>query len=340
MASHARIPVQKVVPHPSATMARTRDEFWPRMGRAITLLLSAVALHVFVVQAPRPALVASASSTGAVSSALAHGSNPAPLSTGGIARTAATAVNELKRGLASTADHVKVVTSAIRAFEIREQDGRARPRRVPPPEAMRADARPRLARIERHAITEAAAHPRQLAYSSASADASAAAGAPAVPLTLDVPQPEHPEPAASTASSQPAVPAPAKATFAAGNATGAAGPSSDTRLREQEQDVRRILAEYRRAYERLDVQATKAIYPSVDDRELQRRFDQLKSQQLRMGCDVRIVQSGEGANARCRGDATFHPKVGSRRLRYTELEWTFSLSRNESGWQILNATTQ
>jgi hypothetical protein len=110
-------------------------------------------------------------------------------------------------------------------------------------------------------------------------------------------------------------------------------------LRKDEETVLRVLHDYTRAFERLDVQAAKAIWPSVDDRALQRAFEQLDGQQLRFAsCGVSV--SGQDANARCRGEATYRPKVGSRVLRLTEREWTFNLSRDNDTWQIVKATLQ
>lgn len=101
-----------------------------------------------------------------------------------------------------------------------------------------------------------------------------------------------------------------------------------------------VLREYRQAYERLDVGATKAVYPSVDDRRLRRAFDDLQQQQVRFAsCDVTISSSGAGANAWCKGDASFRPKIGSPK-HYPNREWTFSLGRDSGGWQILKATVQ
>jgi hypothetical protein len=110
-------------------------------------------------------------------------------------------------------------------------------------------------------------------------------------------------------------------------------------LRRQEDIVRGVLLDYTRAFERLDVTAAKAIWPSVDDRALRRAFQQLDGQQLRFAsCGVSV--SGRDANARCRGEATYRPKVGSRVLRLTEREWTFNLARDNDRWQIVNATLQ
>lgn len=107
-------------------------------------------------------------------------------------------------------------------------------------------------------------------------------------------------------------------------------------LRGQEEAVLQVLREYTRAYERLDARAVKAVRPSLDDRELQRAFQQLDGQQLRLAsCGVSFT--GQGANARCKGDAVYRPKVGSRVLRLREAEWTFDLSRGDDGWQIIDA---
>jgi hypothetical protein len=112
-------------------------------------------------------------------------------------------------------------------------------------------------------------------------------------------------------------------------------------VNKQKETVLAVLREYSRAYERLDVRATKAVYPSVDDRRLQRAFQELEGQQVRFAsCGVSISSSGAGANARCRGDATYRPKVGSRIVRLIDREWTFSLSRDGSSWQILDARMQ
>jgi hypothetical protein len=107
-------------------------------------------------------------------------------------------------------------------------------------------------------------------------------------------------------------------------------------LQKQEEIVRRVLLDYARAYERLDVKAVKAIWPSLDDRALQHAFQGLDGQQLHFAsCGVSVTE--RDANARCRVEATFRPKVGSRVLRMTEREWTFSLARDNDRWQIVNA---
>ncbi len=109
-------------------------------------------------------------------------------------------------------------------------------------------------------------------------------------------------------------------------------------LADQEEIVRRVLLDYKRAYDQLDVQAAKAVWPSLDDRKLQRAFRQLDGQELRFAkCEVSV--NGQDSNARCQGDATYRPKVGSR-VHLTEREWTFSLARANDRWQIVKASLQ
>jgi hypothetical protein len=116
-------------------------------------------------------------------------------------------------------------------------------------------------------------------------------------------------------------------------------PDQDVDLQKQQQGVLRTLREYTRAFERMDVQAAKAVWPSLDDRALQHAFERLDGQRLHLAsCGVSI--SGVDANARCRGNATYRPKIGSRVVHVTEREWTFNLSRGEGGWQIVNARIQ
>jgi hypothetical protein len=107
-------------------------------------------------------------------------------------------------------------------------------------------------------------------------------------------------------------------------------------IQKQKEIVLEVLHRYTRSFETMDVRATKAVYPSVDDRALQKAYRALDGQQVRLSnCGVSI--DGPDANARCRGNATYRAKVGSRTVHLTNLEWMFSLSRDDAGWQIVNA---
>jgi len=109
----------------------------------------------------------------------------------------------------------------------------------------------------------------------------------------------------------------------------------------QKETVLAVVHEYARALGRLDVGATKAVYPSLDARELRRAFHGLEEQKVHFAsCELKISQSGDDANARCIGNATYRPKVGSRNGRFENREWVFSLARGGSGWQILEARSQ
>jgi hypothetical protein len=110
-------------------------------------------------------------------------------------------------------------------------------------------------------------------------------------------------------------------------------------IQEQTEIIREVLNRYTRAFETMDLRATKAVYPSVDDRALQKAYRALDGQQVRLSnCGVSI--DGPAANARCRGNATYRPKVGSRMVQLTDLEWMFSLARSDAGWQIVNANAR
>lgn len=105
---------------------------------------------------------------------------------------------------------------------------------------------------------------------------------------------------------------------------------------DQRQLVRDLLQRYVTAFEQLDVDAAKAVWPTVDGKALRRAFSQLQAQRVTFeSCGITIA--GAGANARCRGQATYHPRVGSRALHVPAREWTFQLARAEDGWQIVDA---
>ena len=102
-----------------------------------------------------------------------------------------------------------------------------------------------------------------------------------------------------------------------------------------------VVREYTRALERLDVLATKAVYPSVDARRLRESFEVVEAQRFQLGsCGVSFSSSGRGASAWCLGNSTYRPKIGSRVLRYTGKVWEFNLARDGGGWQILEARIQ
>ena len=111
--------------------------------------------------------------------------------------------------------------------------------------------------------------------------------------------------------------------------------------RGQEEVVLAVLHEYTRALERFDIGATKAVYPSVNDRELRQSFEDVETQRFQFGkCGVSFSPSGDDANAWCIGNSTFKPRVGSRVIKYSDQAWQFTLARDGGGWQIRKARFQ
>jgi len=110
--------------------------------------------------------------------------------------------------------------------------------------------------------------------------------------------------------------------------------SAPPRTASEEELVRRLLDDYAVAFERLDVHAAKAVWPSVDGKALKRAFEQLSAQRVTLqSCGITI--SGSTANARCQGSATYHPKIGTRAVQVAR-EWTFDLSKKDAAWRIVN----
>jgi hypothetical protein len=100
--------------------------------------------------------------------------------------------------------------------------------------------------------------------------------------------------------------------------------------------VRRAIDAYRDAYQRLDAEAARAVWPSVDAGALARAFRDLSSQRVDFdGC----VVSGEGdtAQATCTGRTTFVPRVGGASAVTAAREWRFRLRRGGGAWVIESA---
>jgi hypothetical protein len=106
--------------------------------------------------------------------------------------------------------------------------------------------------------------------------------------------------------------------------------------RTEQSEIQRALGQYRSAYQLLDAEAARAVWPSVDVRALSRAFDTLASQQLQFDtCQFEI--DGAAATAQCRGSATYTPKVGNRAPRLEQRQWTFHLRKVDEGWKIQSA---
>jgi len=100
--------------------------------------------------------------------------------------------------------------------------------------------------------------------------------------------------------------------------------------------VQKALQRYRSAYDDLDAESARAVWPAVNETALARAFDALQSQRLTFDdCDVRVA--GQAATATCRGSARYVPKVGSREPRIEPRVWNLSLRKSGSSWTIDSA---
>jgi hypothetical protein len=104
----------------------------------------------------------------------------------------------------------------------------------------------------------------------------------------------------------------------------------------EEERIRTTLARWRTAYSKLDARAAKHVWPSVDERALERAFQALKSQDVSFDrCNFTV--SDQNAQADCSGRASYVPRVGNQTPRTLPREWRFRLQRVDEGWTISSA---
>jgi hypothetical protein len=103
--------------------------------------------------------------------------------------------------------------------------------------------------------------------------------------------------------------------------------------------VESILGRYVKAFSSLDAQGAKSVWPSVNQRNLQRAFESLEEQTFDLGtCDIMVLPPR--ALAQCSGTARYTPKVGDRRERTESRRWTFRLVQNGQDWSIDSVETR
>jgi hypothetical protein len=159
-----------------------------------------------------------------------------------------------------------------------------------------------------------------------------------IPSVVPPTEPPRPLHATTTASgtngptdrsaTPPAATAPAPTSTAAASAPPAeSSPAPDDRVA-----IRAALSRYESAYNRLDVDAVRTIWPTLDQRALARAFDSLNSQRVALqNCNVDV--SGSTAKANCSGNASWTPKIGGGE-RSADRRWTFDLSESNGAWRI------
>lgn len=104
----------------------------------------------------------------------------------------------------------------------------------------------------------------------------------------------------------------------------------------QLESVRTTLARFAAAYSDLDADAAQRVWPGVNRAALARAFQDLSSQEVRLG-DCRIDVGTETARASCRGSIDWTPRVGGGRPKTESRTWDFTLNRRPGGWQIASA---
>jgi hypothetical protein len=135
------------------------------------------------------------------------------------------------------------------------------------------------------------------------------------------------------------VPPPARpeAPLSAEPRSAGAAPAPSTSLRspliEADSAIRDVLGRYRTAFNVLDARAASDVWPTLDQRMLNRAFDQLAEQNVsfdQCAIDVRGVL----AEARCTGTIRFVPKIGNQSAQVEPRRWNFTLRRAYTGWVI------
>lgn len=112
-------------------------------------------------------------------------------------------------------------------------------------------------------------------------------------------------------------------------------PSSPAPVVDPRAPVQHTIERYRTAYERLDADAARAVWPTVNRGALARAFSSLSAQQLTFdGCTIDV--NGATARANCRGRTRVVPRVGGG-TETARREWSFWLRQANGGWTIERA---
>lgn len=120
-------------------------------------------------------------------------------------------------------------------------------------------------------------------------------------------------------------PPPASPTLAAPPARGTAERAA----------VEAVLGQYASAFTALDARRAKAVWPTVNQKNLERAFDSLEEQVFDLGeCDITVLPPR--ALALCDGTARYTPKVGNRKPRTEARRWSFALRQTGPDWAIEN----
>jgi hypothetical protein len=114
--------------------------------------------------------------------------------------------------------------------------------------------------------------------------------------------------------------------------TEAAMPTSRTSASETGA-IQGVLGRYRTAFNELDADAARAIWPSLDTKALRRAFEHLEQQNLVFDqCQIAVTDAR--AVASCGGTARYVPRVGNKTLHDDRRHWEFNLRKIDDVWLI------
>lgn len=145
------------------------------------------------------------------------------------------------------------------------------------------------------------------------------------------------EPAtAAPSTARPAAPAPVQGLAPPAAASSAAGTVASAAADVDTGAIRDVLGRYRNAFNALDASAAQQVWPTVNQRTLDRAFGQLQEQSLSFNtCTIAV--KGALADAVCSGTTRFVPAVGNRAAQTQQRQWSFSLRKGtQGGWLIQN----
>jgi hypothetical protein len=100
-----------------------------------------------------------------------------------------------------------------------------------------------------------------------------------------------------------------------------------------EEGIRSLLQRLEDAYDRRDVAAAAAVWPSLDRPALTRAFDDLANQDVDFDrCDIDATAAR--GSAVCVGTVRYRPSIGDGGERSDRITWTFDLARSGEDWRI------
>jgi hypothetical protein len=111
-------------------------------------------------------------------------------------------------------------------------------------------------------------------------------------------------------------------------------PSAQPSVAAEEAAIRATLRDYAAAYESLNVDAVRKVYPKVNADALARSFREMAAQQVQIGNDAQISIEGATAVVRCTVIQGFTPRVGQGR-RPQPVAATFRLQKTGGRWVII-----